>query len=182
MEFINHRQVIYVISGKSGSGKNKTSEIIKDIYYKKNKKSIIVSYANTLKEYAKNILDWNEEEEKPREFLQNLGVELIKNQIDKEFLIKRVIQDIKVYSYFYDVIIVSDARFVEEIECLKEFDKVISIHINSNNDNLEEKLKHHITETALDDYNNYDYIIDNNDSVFKLKEKIESIVSEVEHE
>ena len=179
MEFIDHKPIIYVLSGKSGSGKSKSAEIIKDIYYKKNKKSIIVSYATPLKEYAKNILSWNEEEEKPREFLQQVGVELIKNKIDKEFLIKRVIQDIKVYSYFYDVIIVSDARFVEEIECLKEFDKVISIHINSNNNELTEKQKNHSTETGLDNYNNYNNIIDNNSTVYNLKEELESIVGEV---
>ena len=182
MEFINNKPIIYVLSGKSGSGKTKTSEIIKDIYYKKNKKSIIVSYADALKEYARNILGWTEEEKKPRDFLQQVGVELIKNKIDSKFLIKRVLQDIKVYSYFYDVIIVSDARFIEEIECLKEFDKVISIHINKDNNDLTDKQKNHITEKALDNYNNYDYIIDNNDSVYKLKEVIEKIVSEVEYE
>lgn len=179
MEFVNHKPIIYVISGKSGSGKSKSAEIIKDIYYKKNKKSIVLSYASSLKEYAKNILSWNEEEEKPREFLQQVGVELIKNKIDDKFLIKRVLQDIKVYSYFYDVIIISDARFVEEIECLKEFDKVVSIHINSNNNNLTEKQKYHSTETGLDNYNDYDYIIDNTSTIYNLKEELERIVGEV---
>ena len=70
-------------------------------------------------------------------------------------------------------------RFVEEIECLKEFDKVISIHINSNNNELTEKQKNHSTETGLDNYNNYDYIIDNNSTVYNLKEELESIVGEV---
>lgn len=179
MEFIDHKPIIYVISGKSGSGKSKSAEIIKDIYYKKNKKGIILSYATPLKEYAKNILNWNEEEAKPRDFLQQVGVELIKEKIDKEFLIKRVLQDIKVYSYFYDVIIVSDARFVEEIECLKGFDKVISIHINSNIDDLTEKQRNHSTETGLDNYNDYDYIIDNTSTVYNLKEELERIVGEV---
>ena len=88
-------------------------------------------------------------------------------------LIKRVIEDIKVYSYFYDVIVISDARYIDEIELIKkEFNNVITIHINSNNCILNK----HITETSLDNYNNYDYVIDNNGSVDELCLKVKEVL------
>ena len=127
-----------------------------------------------LKEYAKNILSWNgSESDKPRVFLQELGTDLIKNKIDEHMLIKRVIEDIKVYSYFYDVIVISDARYIDEIELIKkEFNNVITIHINSNNCIL----NNHITETSLDNYNNYDYVIDNNGSIDELCLKVKEVL------
>ena len=44
----------------------------------------------------------------------------IKNNIDDKLLINRILQDIEVFSYFYDIIIISDARLVDEIESIKE--------------------------------------------------------------
>lgn len=181
MKFIKKKPIIYVLSGKANSGKNKSASIISDIYYKKNKRTIVLAYASYLKEYAKNIIDWDgSEESKPRDFLQQIGVELIKDNINDRMLIERIIDDIKVYSYFFDVIVISDARFKEEITSIKdEFDNVKVIRINSDlENNLTDKQKEHITEIALDDYDLYDYKIDNNESVYKLKEKLEKIIDE----
>ncbi len=160
MELINKKPLIIVLSGKMRVGKNITASIISELYNTKNKKSIIISYASYLKEYTKNITGWDlKEETKPRKFLQELGTDLIKEKINKNMLINRIIEDIKVYSYFFDVIIISDARYIEEIESIKkEFNHVISIHIIKNT-NIN---SNHITEISLDNYNNYDYIIENN--------------------
>ena len=97
--------------------------------------------------------------------MQQIGVELIKNNIDSRMLIKRIVEDIKVYSYFYDVITISDARFPEEIETIrKNFTNVIVIHIHclENKNNLTGLEKKYATETSLDNYSDYDYNIDNN--------------------
>ena len=141
-------------------------------------KTIILSYASYLKMYAKEILGWDGNDPKPREFLQELGVELIKNQIDDKFLINRIKEDIKVYSYFYDVIVISDARFPDEIESIKDsFDNVTVIHLSERDNKLTDNEKKHATEIGLDNYHNYDYEIceDNLDS---LKEVVERIVGE----
>lgn len=183
MKFINRNPKIYVLSGKASSGKNLTASLMTDIYFKKNKNAISLAYASYLKEYAKNVLKWDgEEKTKPREFLQQVGVELIKKQIDSNMLINRILEDIKVYSYFYDVIIISDARFIEEISCVKDnFDNVTVIRINSDiESNLTDSEKKHITETALDNYNEYDYNIENNETVYELRNKIEEIIKEVD--
>ena len=174
MEFNKRNIKIYILSGKARSGKDTLANKIIDILNKKNKKAIKIAYASYLKEYTKNILGWDgNEDTKPREFLQNLGVELIKNKIDDKMLINRVLEDIEVYSYFYDVVIISDARFKEEIECIKnKYNDVKIIHLKERINDLTLEQKNHITETSLDDYQSYDYEVDENTS-------IESIIGEI---
>lgn len=181
MEFIKKNPKIYILTGKAQSGKNETANIIKEYFEHKNKKVIITSYAKYLKDYAKEITNWNgEENTKPRELLQQLGVELIKNNIDKKMLIKRMKEDIKVYEYFFDIIIISDARFASEIEDIKKQSKNVTvIKIEGKENNLTKEQKQHITEKALDNYNKYDYIIENKTTKENLRKQIENIMEEI---
>ena len=108
------KPIIFVIYGKARSGKNTITDYIKEYYNNKNMKVIDLIYAESIKNYAQKILNWDgSEETKPREFLQQLGTEIIRNKIDNNFFINRMLQDIEVYSYFYDVIIIADARLKE---------------------------------------------------------------------
>ena len=161
MEFNKKDTKIYILSGKAKSGKNLVGDIISDYY--KNKRCISISYSYYLKDYIKRITGWEgSEEDKPRELLQQIGIELIKNKINNKLFIDRLVEDIEVFSYFYDIVIVTDARLIEEIEIPKQkFNNVVSIRINRDNidDKLTEEQKTHITETALDNYFNFDYIL-----------------------
>lgn len=171
MKYINRNPIIYVLSGKAKSGKNTVADIISE--YCKDK-SIQISFAYYLKDYVKNITKWDgSEEDKPRDLLQSIGIDLVK-KINPNLLINRVCDDIKVYSYFYDVIIVTDARLVDEIETLKSNFKCVTIRVNNLKDNnLTENQKNHITETDLDNYDKFDYVVDNNEL---LKQNIENIL------
>lgn len=175
---------IYIIAGKARHGKDTTALAIKKAY--KDKKLINLSYGSYIKMYAQNISDWDgKEETKPRELLQQLGTEIIRNTIDKNFFINRICEDIKVYSHFFDVITISDARFPDEIEIPKKtFKDVITIKVIRNNfeTTLNEKETKHATETALDEFNDYDYIIENDGTIEELEEKVEKLVKKVEHE
>jgi len=181
MEFIKRNSKIFIISGKARSGKTETAKIIENYY--KEKKCITISFAYYLKDYIKRITGWDgNEETKPRELLQKLGIELIKNNIDDKLLINRILQDIEVFSYFYDIIIISDARLVDEIESIKnKYTNSVSIRISNNdNNNLTEEQKNHITETGLDNYSKFDYSV-NNDYV-NLEKEIENILRRVNYE
>ncbi len=175
MEFKKRDIKLFIVSGKARSGKGEVSKIIEKYY--KEKKCITISFAYYLKDYVKRITGWDgNENTKPRELLQQLGIELIKNKIDNKLLINRIMQDIEVFSYFYDIIIISDARLIDEIESIKTvYKNSISIRVNRNEENnLTKSEKNHITETGLNDYKDFDHIINNNnyDELVKTIENI----------
>ncbi len=177
MEFQKQLKKIYVLSGKARSGKDTVANYIKELL--PDKKIIFLAYASTLKDYAKKISNWDgSDETKPRELLQELGTTLIRKQIDSEMLIRRVMEDIEVYSYFYEIIIITDARLKEEVLTpVKRFESVSNLHlIRDVENNLTEKQQHHLTETGLDDFHDYDYVIDNNGTLEELKEKVKEIL------
>lgn len=166
--------LIFVLSGKAKSGKNLIADKIENYY--KNKRCIQISYAFYLKKYVKNIYGWSgSEEDKPRELLQKIGIDLIKNKIDSNLLIRRVCEDIKVYSYFYDIIIITDARLKDEIEIPKRlFNNVVTIRIDSiyYDKKMTIEQMNHITETNLDNYNKFDYVINDFDKLEEILSKI----------
>ena len=183
MEFVKRNPKIFIISGKAKSGKDTVGKMIEAHYH--DKKCIELAYAYYLKDYAKRITDWNgEETTKPRLLLQQLGVELIKEKIDKHLLIDRLLEDIEVFSYFYDIIYITDARLIEEIEIPKErYPEAITIRVNRENyeNGLTKEEQDHITETGLDHYHNYDYVIDNNQDLNALEKKVECELKEVDN-
>ena len=166
---------IIILSGKARSGKNEVANILKN---KLSGKTIIIAYASYLKTYAHEIIGWNlDENTKPRTFLQEIG-DLVK-KIDSKFLVNRILQDIEVYKNYFDNIIISDARFVDEIEMIKNKYDSIVIRINGKESDLTEIQKHHNTETSLDDYNKYDYSINNDGNLNELEEKINNVLEEL---
>ena len=177
MEFTKRKIKLFVLSGKAGSGKNLAFSVIKNYY--KDKKVVGVSFAYYIKDYAKRVSDWNgSEETKPRELLQSIGIELVRNKIDNRLFIRRLLEDVLVFSYFYDIIVVTDARLLDEIEVLKEkFPDSITIRINRDSENgLSTSEKKHMTEVDLDNYDKFDYVVENDEN---FKEKILAILKEV---
>lgn len=175
---------IIIISGKARAGKDTTANMLKEICI--DKKIINLQYSSYIKEYAKKISNWDgSEETKPRELLQQLGTDIIRKKIDDEFFIKKIIDDIKVYSFFFDVITISDARFKKEIDNIRNvFDNVIAVHIvRPNFDNgLTDEQRKHPSEVDLDDYDKYDYDLINDGTLDDLKIKVERLVEVIENE
>lgn len=177
---------IFILCGKARSGKDTISEFIKNYFEKKGKKAIITAYAFYIKEYAKKIFDWDgNDETKPRDLLNSIGTDVVRKNIDEMFFIKRTIEDIEVFSYFSDVIIISDARFPSEITSIKEkFKNVYAIHVVRPNfdSGLNSNQKTHVVETSLDNFDSYDYEITNDKTLDELKEKVYKMLEEVENE
>lgn len=173
---------IYLIAGKAGSGKGEVAKIIKEYYLGVKKKAIITEYSKYLKLYANEILGWNGEEPKPRKFLQDLGVTIKENMDMPKMLINRMIEDIKIYSLYYDVVIISDVRYPEEIEEMKKnFKDVYSIYVVNQFGKSELSLEEqtHITETALENYSNFDITI-TNDNINVLDNRVIDFIERVE--
>ena len=108
MELSYNNPRIIVIAGKARSGKNTVGDMLKELYKSNNKKVIVSPYTKYLKRYIEEITGKEiDDNNKPRELLQQLGVEVIKDKLGKvDMFISRQIDDIDIYSYFFDVIII----------------------------------------------------------------------------
>ena len=122
MDFIKKQPLIILIAGRAESGKSTMAECLKKEYEKQNKKVIISPYTKYLKNYIENITNKKiTEENKPRDLLQRISSEIIKTKLGKKnFFIDRQIEDIEIYSYFAEIIIIPDVRFPDEIDIIKE--------------------------------------------------------------
>lgn len=157
---------IFIIGGKAGCGKTTFGEYLKEELKDYSYKPCVMHITEPLYGYARNYFQWNgRDQEKPREFLQKVGIDIIKEKMNKKtFLLDRLFEDIEILNNFFDTFIITDARLVEEFETIKnKYSDVVTIKLERSNydTNLTEEEKNHITEKDLDNYNDFDYIIEN---------------------
>lgn len=157
---------IYVIAGKAKCGKNTFGELIREELKEYGYKPCLISITAPLYYYAENFFDYNpNSDDKPREFLQKMGTDIIKDKLNKKtFLLDRMSEDIEILQEFFDTFIITDARYESELDYLKEkYDNVCRIKLirKDYDDKLSDEERSHITETALDNCDDFDYIIEN---------------------
>lgn len=175
---------VYLISGPARNGKDTIANFLEDEYVRRGYKVCRTQISKYLKMYIKDYFGWDgSEETKPRDLLQKLGTDIIREKLKKErFFVDRTIEDIDILSHFFDVMIISDIRFPLEITGIKEsYYDVVSINVKRINFETEltgEQQKHK-TETALKDFKDYDYNIIN-DTLEKLEKDVIDIVSKEE--
>ncbi len=175
---------LYLISGRARNGKGTLSELISKEYESLGKKVCVIQLMRPLKWLLHDYFGWDgREETKPRERLQKMGTELIREKLGMPlYFIDRLTENIKILESFYDVFLVTDVRLPLEIETLKErFPGAVSIHIERANykSELTGSEQVHYTEVALDGYQGFDYEVIN-ETISKLELDIKKIVSEVE--
>lgn len=157
---------IFVIGGRAKTGKNTFGDFLKEELKDYGYRPCIMHITEPLYSYARTYFDWDgREEDKPREFLQKMGIEIIRDKLGKkEFLINRLEEDIEILSNFFDCFIITDARMIHEFESLKDkYNDVVTIKLERKNyDNcLTEEEARHITEQEIDNYKDFDYVIEN---------------------
>ena len=104
MEVKYRNPKIYLLSAKARHGKDTAAGFLKKFYEEDGKKVIFSRAAKYIKFYAMEMTDWDgSDETKPRELLQQLGTDVIREKLGKaEMFIERQLDDIEIYSYFYD--------------------------------------------------------------------------------
>ncbi|MBP5679305.1 MAG: hypothetical protein J6X28_05740 [Bacilli bacterium] len=157
---------IFVIGGKAKTGKNTFGEYLREELKDYGYKPCVMHITQPLYAFAENYFEWDgNENTKPREFLQKMGIEIIQKKLGKkDFLLNRLMEDMDILSEFFDAFIITDARLIHEFETLKEhYDDVVTIKLERKNykDEMTEEERNHITETELDQYDDFDYIIEN---------------------
>ena len=157
---------LFVIGGKAKCGKNTFGEYLREQLKDYGYRPCVMHITEPLYGYAKNYFEYDiNNDEKPREFLQKMGTEIIKNKMGKEdFLLNRLYEDIEILNNFFDVFIITDARLIHEFESLKKkYSDVVTIKLErvDYDDMLTEEEANHITEKEIDTYDNFDYIVQN---------------------
>ena len=156
---------VYVIGGKAKCGKSSFGNFLREELKDYGHKPCVMHITGPLYGYARNYFDWEEGDEKPREFLQKMGIEIIKEKMGKDnFLLDRLFEDIEILENFFDTFIITDARLIKEFEFIKsKYLDVVTIKIvrPDFDPELNEEEAHHITETEIDNYDKFDYVIEN---------------------
>ena len=79
---------IFVIGGKARTGKNTRGNYLMKEAKKYGYKPCVMRLTEPLYSYARNYFDWSENTgEKPREFLQKMGIEIIKEKLHKNYFL-----------------------------------------------------------------------------------------------
>jgi len=164
---------IFLVAGKAGSGKGEVAKLIKEYYIYKLENCVITEYSKYLKRFVIELTDWDgNPNTKPRKYLQELGDKIRK--LDNKYFIHNMIDDLKIYQELVENVVVSDVRYPEEIEDIKlNYDEVYAIYVENqfSPSKLSVEEQSHITETALEGYNEFDYVLAN-DTFESLKEKV----------
>lgn len=187
--------------GKKGTGKDTCCDYIASKYQFEK-----IAIANPLKEAIKILFDFsddqvygNSKENKdeywniePRKVLQYIGTDIFRNKInelipnvennfwiyclEKKYLLPRAQGVIK--TQLNDIskknnIIISDIRFQNEIDLIHKYNGII-IKLNRNTNYLDS----HESEKNID-YLQGDFLIDNNDQIDKLYQKLDLIMENI---
>lgn len=194
---VNHKIIKIAFSGKAGSGKNTAVNTIKKYFYKKRMWVRTFSFANPVKEIARkyfpdlprkyffgkssyrnhiipNSVDFNGDDLTVRKLLQDIGA--YGRKYNQNIWIDNIISETKKYDngrniYNSWALIVSDVRFINEFDALKENGfKIIRIKrdVETLNDVSEKE------QDLIPDFK-FDYIIDNNGTKQDLTEKLYQI-------
>lgn len=175
---------LILLHGLARSGKDTSADFLEVFLKKEGYKYKRTAFAYTLKKvcgvlfnmsleeiekHKEDPIDWVESKITPRRFLQHFGTEYIRNNVDKDFWLKCVEQQM---DDSLDYMIITDCRFPNELEMKNKYD-TISIKVKRGNaDKI--STTGHASEQGLDD-DLFDHVIENNGSLEDLKVKITSI-------
>lgn len=167
---------VILISAKAQHGKDTSALILKEIYEAKNKRVLITHYADLLKYICRTFFNWNgEKDDYGRTLLQQVGTNTVCAK-QPDFWVDFIISILNLFKDSWDVVIIPDCRFVNEIEKMRtNFDTTLIRIVRPDFDNgLSEIQKQHLSETALDNFE-FDHIVYNTGSLEDLKNKLSKL-------
>ena len=165
---------IILISGKAESGKDLTANLMKEKLEENGKKVLITHYADLLKYIGVNFFEWNNEKDAyGRSLLQKIGQKV--REKDKDYWVNSLLEMIGFSEELYDYIIISDVRYLNEIQKMQEKygDKCFTVRVERDGhfSKLTKEQKQHSSETSLD-YYSFNVILKNNSTEDKFKQLV----------
>lgn len=178
---------ILMISGKSGHGKDTFSTLLKEQLELLNKKVLIIHFGDPVKDALTRYYNWDGKKDMDgRALLQYLGTEVMRNKFPT-YWADIIAKFLAATAAERDYAIIADWRFINEFETICQYNndvKTIRINRFDNNDkpyyNNTMRLSQltHISECELDDFN-FEYIIENHDTIDTLKDSAITLIKEI---
>jgi hypothetical protein len=169
-----------VISGKAGHGKDATAQFMKEALESHGKKVITIHYGDAVKWVLREYFNWDgNKDENGRHMLQYIGTDVLRKNYPN-FWTGIVAGLLSAFDNegLFDVALVPDARFENEVEITMEtLPDSTCVRVRRENpdgtlwinEKLTEEQRQHPSETSLDNYI-FDYIIHNDEGIDLLKE------------
>lgn len=170
---------VILLSAKAQNGKDTFASMLRDELGDRDKKTIIVHYADLLKHICKSFFNWDGNKDiRGRSLLQYVGTDVIREK-QPDFWVSFVVNVISMFPTEWDYVIVADTRFDNEIEVMKNSfpTKTIRIFRTGFDNGLTEDQKNHASETSLDDYR-FDYYVENK-SLSSLRDAAKFICEDI---
>jgi len=178
-----------ILSGKSGSGKDMTAQFMKEELAKHGQKALIIHYADAVKWFCRDFLDWDgKKDEVGRTLLQMVGTDIVRAKHPNFWvgIVVGLIQAFEPYKDF-DVAIIPDARFPNEVDIsLANLKNSVSVRIERKNADgtdwinptLTDDQRNHPSETSLDSFA-FDYVIHNDEGLDTLRESAIAVLEDL---
>lgn len=156
---------IILLSGKAFNGKTESANYLQTVYELQGKRVLRMSFAYYLKNILKRFYGWDgvTKDDFWRGELQRLGTDKIRKELRMPlFHVGRVADDISVVFNDFDIVLIDDARFQNEIDYMKAmFPKMVEtirVYRLGFQTPLSVEQQNHPSEIDLDDYE-FDYSI-----------------------
>ena len=183
-----NNMAIISISGKIGSGKDTIADII--MQYTPYHRWQVKKFAGKLKDIAEILtgvpkINFEDQEFKQqdmgpewgmtyRDLLQKLGTEAMRSGLHKNVWVNALFADFNIDEdeqiHYW---IITDSRFPNELAAVKKHNGITIKVIRDSGNTIGIT---HTSETALDNYTEWDYVIDNNGTLEELKTQVLSIL------
>lgn len=173
---------IFLISGKSESGKDSFYKIARQYFSQDNVYRL--AFADEVKRIATE-MGWNgEKDENGRSGLIMVG-EGARKYFDEDIWIKKLLGLLQGY-HTLDIIFITDCRYPNEVDSVRSWAKSHGhevytvrverpLHVNK----LTEEQRNNPSEVALDDYGMWDYIIDNGGDYDMFIDSVNSVMKDI---
>jgi len=173
---------VIAISGHARSGKDTTASIMVRRLEHAGKRVLVTHYADLLKYICKTFLGWNGlKDERGRHILQYVGTDVVRKK-DEDFWVRFVLTMIDFFGENWDVVVIPDVRFPNEVNLLSEAGHNVT-HIRvvrDENSSLTDEQKQHSSEVALDQVEP-DYYVVNNGTIADLDVAVSGLLEEINY-
>ncbi len=169
---------IFTISGKAGVGKDYFAKVLADCFRLDGRRVLIAHYADLLKYILHQYCDWNgKKDEYGRQLLQYVGTNIFRKKVDEDYWVDFLILILQILGSRWDVVIIPDARFPNEIAKMAQMFHTRSILVQRDFESaLNRTEASHESETALDGFD-FDFYIDNDGDSVRLYQQAQFVVN-----